>query len=181
MIVVILILLILLPPLSNGFSQKTRVVITTHAELVRGQRYLDSEDIMAETNGTFTLGDVTKLTLREKFRRPLRPQPARCESLERDRSAHTVGTKSVRAGPSSPACSAACSNSASSRSIRVGPIRKGVQGISNAESSNIHPTTSRDEQEFYNKLPLARHWHGHGIGAHGALTTKKREQPASTF
>ena len=42
---------------------------------------------------------------KDVLRRPLRPQPARCESLERDRSAHTVGTKSVRAGPSSPVCS----------------------------------------------------------------------------
>ena len=74
--------------------------------------------------------------------------------------------------PLSPARSAACSNSASSRSIRVGADPERSAGHQqNAESSNIHPSIA-----FYNKLPrttLARDWR-----ARRALTTKKCEQPA---
>ena len=42
---------------------------------------------------------------KDVLRCPLLPQPARCERLERDRSAHAIGTKSVRVATSSPVCS----------------------------------------------------------------------------
>ena len=42
---------------------------------------------------------------RDVLRRPLRPQPATGKRLERDNSAHAVGTKRVRVALSNPRCS----------------------------------------------------------------------------